>query len=190
MAYTSVLANRYAEGLLRVVRAVGHFEEVGRELHAFLDVFEGGGELHEVMLNPAYNAKVRRECVDDLVSPLGLSKETANFLRLLIQKRRIQHLPEIVRAYDDRYRAELGIIRAEVLVAEEVDTAMQGRLESVVSRITGKKPELAVRHDPSIIGGIKILMGNTVLDASIKTKLERLREKLTDPSSNSFGEIN
>ncbi len=190
MAYTSVLANRYAEGLLRVVRATGRFEQVGQELHAFLELFESGSDLREVMLNPAYNARTRREHVDGLVGPMGLSNETANFLRLLIQKRRIQHLPEIVHAYDDRYRAELGIIRAEVLVAEEVDTAMRGRLESVVSRITGKKPELAVRRDPSIIGGIKILMGNTVLDASIKTKLERLREKLTDPSSSSFGELN
>lgn len=190
MAYTSVLANRYAEGLLRVVRQTGHFEQVGKELHAFLDQFEAGGELREVMLNPAYNAKVRRECVDGLVAPLGLSIETANFLRLLIHKRRFLHLPEIVRAYDDRYRSELGIIRAEVLVAEEVDAATRVRLESVVSRITGKKPELAVRCDPSLIGGIKILMGNTVLDASIKTKLERLRERLTDPSSNSFGESN
>jgi F-type H+-transporting ATPase subunit delta len=181
MAYTSVLAKRYAEGLLRVARESGQLQTVAGELHTFAVLFEEGGTLREIMLNPAYSAQQRRAVLEDLQPRLDLSETTLNFLRLLIKKRRIDRFEEIVEAYDESFRRELGVVRAEVTVAEAPDTAAQAKISQVVAKVTGKTPELLVRQDGSIIGGMKIRMGNTILDASIKTKLERLRETLLEP---------
>lgn len=181
MAYTSVLAQRYAVGLLRVARELGRLQTVAEELHAFAVLFEEGGNLREIMLNPAYSAQERRAVLEDLQPRLALSDTTLNFLRLLIKKRRIDRFEEIVDAYDESFRRELGVVRAEVTVAETPDTAAQAKISQVVAKVTGKTPELFVRQDGSIIGGMKIRMGNTILDASIKTKLERLRKTLLEP---------
>ena len=95
----------------------------------------------------------------------------------------MENIGEMVEAFDELYRQEAGIIRAEVVVAEDVSPELENRVTQVVQKISGKTPEVLVQKDPSIIGGMKIRMGNTILDASIKTKLERLREKLIEPST-------
>ncbi|MCG3197241.1 MAG: ATP synthase F1 subunit delta [Candidatus Omnitrophica bacterium] len=182
MAYTSVLAQRYADGLLRVVRGTDQLPVVARDLHTFLDLFGEGSRLREVMLDPAYDNKTRLELLGDLRAKLGLSEITHNFLRLVIRKRRIAHLEQMVAAFDELGRREAGVIQAEVTVPAPADEAAKAKIAEVVAKITGKKPELEFTLDPSIIGGVRIRMGNSILDASVKTKLERLRETLTDPA--------
>lgn len=182
MVYTSVLAQRYADGLLRVVRGTDQLPVVARDLHTFLDLFGEGSRLREVMLDPAYDNKTRLELLGDLRAKLGLSEITHNFLRLVIRKRRIAHLEQMVAAFDEFGRREAGVIQAEVTVPEPADEAAKAKIAEVVAKITGKKPELEFTLDPSIIGGVRIRMGNSILDASVKTKLERLRETLTDPA--------
>jgi F-type H+-transporting ATPase subunit delta len=182
MANTSVLAHRYAVGLLRVAKGIDQLDPICMELQSFLAAFQSDPSLREVMLNPAYSARARREVLEDLVPKLNLSQPVANLLRLLILKRRFQNLPEIVAAFEDLHRNERGILRAEVTVATDLDETMRQRVEDVVAQLTGKTPELSVQTDPALLGGIKIRMGNTILDASIKTKLERLRERLIEPT--------
>lgn len=182
MAYTSVLAQRYAEGLLRVVRDTGQLPEVARELHTFLDLFGEGSRLREVMFDPAYDNQTRLGVLSDLRAKLGLSDTTHHFLHLVIHKRRIAYLEQMVAAFDELGRREAGVIQAEVTVPEPADETAKARMAEIVAKITGKKPELRFTLDPSIIGGMRIRMGNSVLDASVKTKLERLRETLTDPA--------
>lgn len=183
MPYTSVLARRYAHGLLGVVRTSGRLLETSQDLHRFLDLFNQGGNFREAMLNPAYSAQMRRELLEDVAPRLMLAPETTNFLRLLIEKRRMENIGEIVEAFDELYRQEVGIIRAEVVVAEEIGPDLESRIAQVVKKISGKTPELLIQKDPSIIGGMKIRMGNTILDASIRSKLERLRDNLIEPST-------
>jgi F-type H+-transporting ATPase subunit delta len=190
MAYTSVLAQRYAEGLIRVVRETGRFEETARELHAFLGLFSEGGSLRKILLDPKYSTSTRQSLLDDLRPKLGLSEPTYSFLRLVIHKRRIERIEEMIHAFDELHRRELGIVHAEVTVAQPVDSATREKIGAIVARITGKKPELSIHEDAGLIGGIKIQMGNTILDASVKTKLERLRETLMDPSGSSRGDTN
>lgn len=183
MNYTSVLAQRYAEGLWRAVQGGGEATRVSDELHTFLTLFSQDGPLREVVVNPAYPARVRAEVINDLHENLNLSDLTYNFLRLLLEKRRIHEIEGIVAAFDQLHRDSLGIVQAEVTAAHEVDSATHRRLEAVVQKITGKTPELIIRLDPSILGGYKIRMGNTVVDATVKGRLENLRGTLLDPSA-------
>jgi F-type H+-transporting ATPase subunit delta len=178
MPHTGVLAQRYAEGLLGVVRDTGRFREVAAELQSFLRVMTDDDRVRDLMENPAYGAADRLSLLEGLRSILGFSDFTYGFLRLVVQKKRTTYIGEMVEAYEARYREELGILRTEVLVALEIGPEMERNLTEVVEKITGKQPELSIRVDPSIIGGVKLQMGNTILDASTKTKLEELHEEL------------
>ena len=178
MPHTGVLAKRYAEGLLGVVRDTGRFQEVASELQRFLRVMKDDPRVRDLMENPAFSAADRLSLLDELRPVLGLSDPTCGFLRLVVQKKRTTYIEEMVEAYEVRYREELGILRAEVLVAHEIGPEMEKNLNEVVRKVTGKQPELSIRVDPSLIGGVKLQMGNTILDASTRTKLEELHEEL------------
>jgi F-type H+-transporting ATPase subunit delta len=179
MPHIGVLARRYAEGLLQVIRENGRFLETARELESFAHLIESDTRVRDIMQNPAYDATARLSLLDGLRSKMGLSDSTYGFLRLVIQKKRAGLIGEMTAAYGESYREELGIQKTEVTVAQEIGPEMRDRISQAVQKITGKKPELEIRIDPSLIGGVRVRMGNTVLDASVKTKLEELRESLT-----------
>ena len=161
-----------------MVRDTGRFRETGEELRSFTRLLDEQPSFRNLMENPAFSASQRLEVLDALRDKLGLSDPVLGFLRLVIRKNRISRLREMETAYAEYFRRELGIQPADVVVAEPIDAEMERRLSEVVRRMTGKTPELTVRVDPDQIGGIKIRMGNTILDASIKSKLEDLRESL------------
>jgi F-type H+-transporting ATPase subunit delta len=179
MAQKGVLAQRYAEGYLAVVRDTGKLRESARELEAFVSRLETDPRVRNLMENPSFSTAQRLEFLEGLRS--GLSDPTYGLLRLVIQKKRIPYLPEILEAYETLYRKELGIVRATVSVAQDTTPEMEAKIKDVVRRISGKEPELKVIKDPSLIGGIKVQMGNTVLDASIRTKLQELHKQLLAP---------
>ena len=74
-----------------------------------------------------------------------------------------------------------GLVSAEVTVASEIDAAAQAKIKELVHALTQKSPELDIKTDPDIIGGLKIKVGNTILDASLKSKLERMHQALLEP---------
>jgi F-type H+-transporting ATPase subunit delta len=178
MPHISVLARRYAEGLLQVVRESGKFLEVAGELESVARLIESDSRVRDIMQNPAYDSGARQSLLEGLRSKMGFSDSTYGFLRLVIEKKRAGLIGEMAAAYGELYREELGIQKAEVSVAQEIGPDMRDKITQAVQKITGKKPELEIRIDPSLIGGVKVRMGNTILDASVKTKLEELRESL------------
>jgi len=183
MAHTSVLAQRYAEGLMRVVRDSGRFRETSGELHGFLDLFDIAPKMRVVMMDPSYSAGKRQSLLDDVRGGQNLSEPTYGLLRLLIAKRRIDRVEEVVAAFDGLWRKELGIVQADVYVAEDIDSTTRAQIEQVVRNVSGGTPELTVHKDPSILGGVKVRMGNTILDATLTTKLEKLHESLLQPAT-------
>jgi len=178
MPHIGVLARRYAEGLLQVVRENGRFVETAGELDSFAQLIDSDARVRDIMRNPAYDSAARVSLLEGLRPKLDLSDSTYGFLRLVIEKKRSGLIGEMVAAYGELYREELGIQKAEVSVAHEIGPEMRDRIGQAVQRITGKKPELEIRVDPGLIGGVRVRMGNTVLDASVKTKLQELRENL------------
>jgi len=187
MGYTGVLAQRYAEGLLGVVRDTGRFREVAEELRRFAELVSVDGRIRDLLENPVYSTADRLSLLEGLRNKIGLSDAPYGFLRLVIKKKRIDYLDEMVEAYEEAYRNELGIVRAEVRTAHEIDPEMETKIATVVQEITQKQPELSIRIDPDLIGGVTVRMGNTVLDASIKTKLEKLREDLLKAPQQTVG---
>ncbi|MCA9409685.1 MAG: ATP synthase F1 subunit delta [Candidatus Omnitrophica bacterium] len=181
MAQTSVLAQRYGEGLFRVVRETGKYQEVAAELASFLSLIQTSPQVKDLMENPVYGTSERLSFLEGVKEKANFSETTHGLLYVLIERNRIEHLESILQSFEDLYRDELGLVSAEVTVASEIDAAAQAKIKELVHALTQKSPELDIKTDPDIIGGLKIKVGNTILDASLKSKLERMHQALLEP---------
>jgi F-type H+-transporting ATPase subunit delta len=177
----SALASRYAKALVDVAVAPGSTSDpavVLSQLRAVGQVIAGSPELRTVLLSPAVAPSRKREIVEKILAPLGLDKQTRNFLFVVIDHRRVAEISLIIDAFEVLLDERLGFIRADVLSAQALAAPQQATLEAEVSRITGKKAKLKFSIDPALIAGVVARIGSTVYDGSVRGQLDTLRLKL------------
>lgn len=177
MVRTSV-ARRYAKALIAVGKEDGAYANYGKELRTALGVFSGAPELYKVLLNPMYRIQERLALVTKAAESAKLSNAVTRLLIILVERRKIMLLVDVVAAYS-RLEDELaGRIRA--LVESPVDLT-QPALDAIRDRIkvsTGREVVVTFHKNPALIGGLVIKIDNTILDGSLKTQLELMKEKI------------
>ena len=171
-------ARRYARALLELGLSEGKHEQYGNELEAVLQAIKQSREARWLLENPGYTAAQRHHAVDALAETLRLSPTVVNFLRLLVDRQRTTALADMVRAYRDMLDKEQGRVRATVTSAHELGEDELSRVREAIARMTGRNIVLEAKTDPSLIGGVVTQVGATMLDGSLRTQLERMREEL------------
>ncbi|MFH0808973.1 MAG: ATP synthase F1 subunit delta [Pseudomonadota bacterium] len=172
------VARRYAKGLLAVAVEERKIADYGRELEAVAGLLTGHAELRNVVTNPLHDRSSRRAILDILIKKLSTSPVMSQFLRLALDKGRLRHLPAIASAYQRLVDDHTNVGRATVSAAVSIPPAAQSRIKDALESATGKTIILTVNQDPGLIGGIKAKIGDLVLDGSIKTQLEGLKNSL------------
>ncbi len=167
----------YATALFEIARAEGYLAEVEDELFRFARTLEGNDELRSVLTDEAVPAARRQGVVEDLLGGRA-SPVTTNLVSLVVGAGRARDLPDIVDRLVERAAAERSAAVAEVRSAVDLDAATQARLAEALGQATGKRVEVKVVVDPSLIGGIVAQIGDTIIDGSIRTRLEQLKERL------------
>lgn len=169
------LIHGYAEALFNVVRAEGELDSVEDELFRFGKLLETNYELKQVLadqsLDRAQRAKILEELLGDKVSP-----HTLGLLTFIVGQGRARQLPQILEEVSDLAAQARNSVIAEVRSAVPLDEDQRTRLSEALSKATGKNVEVKVLVDPSVIGGVVAKIGDTVIDGTIKRKLEELRE--------------
>src|SRR5207302_4766995 len=176
----SVMADRidgYAEGILEIARAEGSLEKVENELFQFSQVFEGNEQLREKLTDQSLPVEKRQAIVEDLLGQKA-SPLTVNLISFLVGAGRARELPEIVDRLVQRAAAERQREVAEVRTAIMLDDEQRRRLTEALEKATGKQIELKVVQDPSVLGGVIARVGDTVIDGTVRRRLEQLRESL------------
>jgi F-type H+-transporting ATPase subunit delta len=172
------IARRYAKALLLIGKENDQVEDYRQELDAFANLMGQENALNEAVTNPLYDAAERRSVLQMLVDKLDLSKVMASFLALLFDKGRIGYLPDINNFYQKLADELKGIARANLVAATELPSEAVEKIRASLSQRTGKEIILNVEQDPGLIGGIVTKIGDLVLDGSIKTQLQNMRESL------------
>ena len=170
------VARVYAEALFDVAKEKGRLDEIGGQLDEFVDALEGDRDLQVFFFSPYFSSA---EKVDGLKRAIdGGDPELVNFLELLIEKNRMTEIFRIRRQLEQLWKQENKRIDVTVTSAVELDPAVVKRIGEEIERQTGRKVELASRVDGEILGGIVLQVGNMVLDASIRSRLEKLKKSV------------
>ena len=169
-------ARVYADALFDVARERGKLDEIGAQLGQFADALDGSRELQVFFFSPYFSSAEKVDGLGRAVS--GADPELVNFLELLIEKQRMTEIFRIRRRFDQLWKQENKRIEVTVTSAVELDPAVVEKIGEEIERQTGSKAELASRVDGEILGGIVLQVGNMVLDASIRSRLEKLRKSV------------
>ena len=171
-----VIARRYAKALINL--AEKDLENTGKSLTALADVFSNSAELSEVLSDTKVSSQIKQNVLKEILKKIKVSKLVDTFIRYLLAKRRIVLLPNIERAFNLFLQEKLGRIEAGITVAQEISEVTVGKLEKAISRYSGKEVTVNITIDPAIIGGIVTRIGSVVIDGSIHTQLNQIRQSI------------
>ena len=169
-------ARVYAEALFEVAREKGKLDSIGAGLGQFADAVGEDRDLQVFLFSPHFSSAEKIEGLGKAIS--GADSELVNFFGLLIEKGRTTEIFRIRERFDQLWKMENRRLDVTVTSAVELDSAVVEKVGSEVERQTGQKVELASRVDDEILGGIVLQVGNMVLDASIRSRLEKLRKSV------------
>jgi ATP synthase F1 delta subunit len=172
----SEAARVYAEALFDVAREKGKLDTVVEQLGQFADALDSDRELQVFFFSPYFSSAEKSEGLGRALS--GAEPELVNFLELLIEKQRMPAIFRIRRELEEKWKRENRRIDVTVTSAVELDPEVVGKIGDEIESQTGRKVELASRVDGDILGGIVLQVGNMVLDASIRSRLEKLRKSV------------
>jgi len=174
----TILAKRYAKAIFAVGQEEGKSESYREALNVLGDFLGSYPEAMDALTNLLYPMELREKVMVQFISELQADKYMANFLNLVVQKRRADILPEIAAEFQGLVDADQNVSRGTVISASEISGELQAKVQTTLENITGKKVILTSEIDPSIIGGIVAKVGDLVMDGSIKTQLAGLNESI------------
>jgi F-type H+-transporting ATPase subunit delta len=167
-------ARVYAEALFGAGKDNGKLDAIQSQLAQFADAVDGNRELQVFLFSPYLSSADKREGLGRAIS--GAEPELTNFLELLAEKHRMPEIFRIRRELDELWKKENRRLDVTVVSAVELDPAVVSKIGQEVERQTGEEVELSSRVDDGILGGIVLQVGNMILDASIRSRLEKLRK--------------
>jgi F-type H+-transporting ATPase subunit delta len=170
------IARVYAEALFEVAKEKGELDRVREELAQFTDALENDRDLQVFFFSPYFHSAEKQEAIGRAIS--GASEEFVNFLKLLIEKHRMPVIFRIRRQFEEMWKRENRKLDVTLTSAIELDPEIVSKVGEEIEKQTGQSVELTNRVDDGILGGLVLQVGNMVLDASIRNRLEKLRKSV------------
>jgi F-type H+-transporting ATPase subunit delta len=175
------LAQVYARSLFQAALEHGKLDELREQLGQFADALNQNRELAVFFFSPYFSTTEKRQALDTLLD--GADELFINFLALLIENHRMPVIFRIRDEYERLWDEENRTLPVEITSAIALDEATTESLGKTIGERAGRKVTLAARVDPDILGGIIIRVGNSILDASIRNRLEQLRRHVAQGAS-------
>ena len=166
----------YASALSEVARAEGNLERVEAELYEVARTIERDEELRSKLTDQALPVELRQGIVEELLSAAQAQPVTANLVSFVVGAGRARDLSQIIDQMVQRSAEERAEALAEVRSAIPLDEDQIARLARALSQRTGRQVRVRATVDPSILGGIVTQIGDTVIDGSVRHRLEQLKE--------------
>jgi F-type H+-transporting ATPase subunit delta len=170
------IAAVYARSLFEVAQEQGKLDTLREELGQFADALDGDRELQVFFFSPYFSTIEKKDGLDRAVS--DADPTLVNFLKLLIENHRMPVIFRVRRVVDELWRDENKLLPVTVTSAVELDQATVSQIGDRISEQTGRKVELSAVVEPDILGGLVVRVGNSILDASIRNRLEQLRKQV------------
>ena len=170
------IAAVYARSLFEVASEQDKLDLVREQLGEFAGALDETRELQVFFFSPYFSTAEKQDGLDRAIS--GADPAFVNFLKLLIENHRMPVIFRVRREYDRLWEEENKLLPVRVTSAVELDSKTVGQIGDRIAEQTGRKVDLSAEVDPDILGGIVVRVGNSILDASIRNRLESLRKQV------------
>jgi F-type H+-transporting ATPase subunit delta len=175
------LAAVYARSLFEVAREHAKLDELREQLSQFADALDSNRELAVFFFSPYFSTTEKQQALGRILD--GADELFLNFLELLIEKHRMPVIFRTREQFEHMWERENQLLPVDITSAIELDQATTESLGRRIGERAGRKVRLAAHVDPDILGGIVLRVGNSILDASIRNRLEQLRRHVAQGAS-------
>jgi F-type H+-transporting ATPase subunit delta len=171
------IAAVYARSLFEVAREQDKLDAVRDQLGAFADALSENRDLQVFFFSPYFSTAEKEDGLERVV--IDADPVIVNFLQLLIEKHRMPVVFRIRGDYDSLWADENKLLPVQITSAVELDSSIVKQLGDRIAEQTDRTVDVAAEVDPDILGGIVVRVGNSVLDASVRNRLEQLRRQVS-----------
>jgi F-type H+-transporting ATPase subunit delta len=170
------IAAVYARSLFEVAKEQDKLDQIHDELGEFTDALNSSRELQVFLFSPYFSTKEKIEGLGKAVT--GADETIVNFIELLIEKHRMPAIFRVRAEFHELWEEENKLLPVQVTSAVELDESTVKHIGDQIAEQTGRQVDLSSRVEPDILGGIIVRVGNSILDASIRNRLENLRKQV------------
>ena len=170
------IAEVYARALFEAARDDGVLDRAHDELGEFADALDEDRNLQVFLFSPYFSSEEKRDGIRRIVS--DADERVLNFLELLAERHRMPVLFRIRRVFDELWTEENKLLPVTVTSATELDTGLVDEIGKRIEEQTGRQVDLSSNVDPDVLGGLMVRVGNMVLDATVRNRLEQLRKQV------------
>lgn len=177
-AESATVARNYAETLLSLARKANDAPGWGNMLRQVASAMQTDAKLRGFLESPRIASEAKSEVISKALGD-RVPRVFLLYLQALVRNRRQMMVPSIANEYDTLLDASNGIVHARVIVAKETSDAERDAIGAQLSKVVGKTVVPHVEIDPTILGGVIVRMGDTVMDGSLQRRLALLRKRMT-----------
>jgi F-type H+-transporting ATPase subunit delta len=170
------IAQVYARALFEVAVEHDSLDEIREQLDQFADALNENRQLASFFFSPYFSAEEKKDGLQRAV--LDANPEFANFLQALIERHRMPAIFRIRAEFISLWDEERRLLPVQITTAVELDSKTVDELSKRIGDQVDRKIEMSTEVDPEILGGVTLRVGNVILDASIRTRLEQLRKQV------------
>jgi F-type H+-transporting ATPase subunit delta len=170
------IAQVYARSLFEVAKEQDKLDTVREQLGQFADALEANRELSIFFFSPYFNTAEKKDGLGRVLE--GADPVVENFLGLLIENHRMPAIFRLRREFEVLWEQENKLLPVTITSAVALDEATVKSIGDAIGRQTGQQVELTSNVDPDVLGGLVVRVGNSILDASIRNRLENLRRSV------------
>ena len=170
------IAEVYARALFEAAKDDGVLDRAHDELSEFADALEQDRNLQVFLFSPYFSSEEKKDGIRRIVS--DADERVLNFLELLAERHRMPAVFRIRRIFEDLWADENKLLPVVVTSATELDAGLVEEIGKRIEEQTGRRVELSSKVDPDVLGGLRVRVGNMVLDATVRNRLEQLRKQV------------
>ena len=176
----SGVSGRYATALFELARDEKSVDAVKADLDKFVAMLAESDDLKRLVRSPVFGAEAQSKALAAVLDKAGISGISANFLQVLTANRRLFVVSDVIRAFNALVAKFRGEASADVTVAEALSDKNLDALKVALKSVTGKDVALNVKVDQSIIGGLVVKLGSRMVDSSLRTKLNSIKNAMKE----------
>ena len=178
--FVSGVAGRYATALFELARDANAIDAVQTDLDRFNALVAESADLARLVRSPVFSADEQQNALSAVLARAGIGGLAAQFLKLVAKNRRLFAVSDMIGAFRSLVAQHKGEITAEVTVAEEIKDDHIAALRNALKAVSGKEVDLKIKVDPAIIGGLVAKLGSRMVDSSLRTKLNSIKNAMKE----------